>query len=359
MIEFLRALPKVELHVHLEGSVPAELAVKLARRNGTPLPASDPAKLYRPWASLADFLGTYQAVCAAIVNPGDFAEVAYEAQAEAARLGNLRYREIFFNPTNHPSMTYKQQLDAILDGLAGAEKDFGVVGRLIPAINREQPASVATDLVAEVITHRRDEVVGIGLDHDDSAGPAPLFAEAYALAGRNGLRRTAHAGEVHTPSQITDSLDVLGCDRIDHGYLALADPAIMGRLRGDGTHITTCWSTCVAHNPGTSPAKQPVTEMVAAGLRVSINSDDPPMLGTDIGSEYVAAGTAMGWTREQAVAMTHAGLDGAWLDDSDRGALRRSFDAEIAALAGAAGSGSDGLFVTSNLHTETRKVFLA
>jgi adenosine deaminase len=139
---------------------------------------------------------------------GRDAEVACEAQAEAARLGNLRYREISFNPTNHPSMTYKQQLDAILDGLADAGKDFGVVERLIPAINREQPASVATDLVADVITHRRDEVVGIGLDHDDSAGPAPMFAEAYALAGRNGRRRTAHASEVHTPSQITDSLDV-------------------------------------------------------------------------------------------------------------------------------------------------------
>jgi adenosine deaminase len=332
MNDFLRALPKVELHIHLEGSVPAELVVELARRNGTALPTTDPAKLYHPWASLSDFLVTYVAVCAAIVTPADLAQAAYATQSQAARLGNVRYREIFFNPTNHPSMTYRQQLDGILDGLAGAEKDFGIVGRLIPAINREQPPSVAAELVTEVIAHRRDEVLGIGLDHDDSAGPAELFTEAFALAGHNGLRRTAHSAEVHTASQITDSLDLLGCDRIDHGYLALADPAIVARLRDEGIHLTTCWSTCCWHNPGRPPAEQPITGMVAAGLNVSINSDDPPMLDTDLGSEYVAAGLAMGWTREQAVAMSYAALDGAWLDDSDRAALRRSFDAEIAAL---------------------------
>ncbi|MEU6145622.1 adenosine deaminase [Streptomyces sp. NPDC047081] len=332
MSQFLRALPKAELHVHLEGSVPAELAVKLAARNGTPLPTSDPARLYRTWAGLADFLVTYEAVCAAIVTPADMAEVAYEAQAQAARLGNVRYREIFFNPTNHPSMTYRQQLEAVLDGLASAETDFGIVGRLIPAINRSQPVSVANDLVREVIAHRRDEVLGIGLDHDDSVGPAPLFAEAFALAARNGLRRTAHAAEAHTPGQITDSLDVLGCDRIDHGYLALADAAITARLRDEGTHVTTCWGTCCAHNPGRSQADQPIVEMTAASLNISINSDDPPMLGTDLGSEFVAAGLAMGWTREQGIAMSLAALDGAWLDDSDRAALRRSFEAEIAAL---------------------------
>lgn len=332
MIEFLRALPKAELHVHLEGSVPADLAVKLARRNGTPLPTFDPAKLYRTWASLADFLVTYEAVCAAVITPADMAEVAYQAQAQAARHGNVRYREIFFNPTNHPSMTYRQQLEAVLDGLAGAERDFGIVGRLIPAINRSQPAAVATDLVREVIEHRREEVLGIGLDHDDARGPAPLFAEAFALAARNGLRRTAHAAEEHTPSQITDSLDVLGCDRIDHGYLALADPAIMARLRDEGIHVTTCWSTCCAHNPGRPPADQPITEMAAAGLSISINTDDPPMLSTDLGSEFVAAGLAMGWTREQGIAMSLAALDGAWLDDSDRAAMRRSFEAEISVL---------------------------
>lgn len=329
-VEFVRRIPKAELHCHLEGAVPPETAIALARRHGIPLPTYEPAELYR-FADLPEFLVLYRAVCASIRTAADFAEVAYAAQASAAKYGNLRYRELFVNPTNHSELPYRELLAGVLDGLRAAERDHGVIGRVIPAINREQSVSVAMDLVGEVVAHRADEVLGIGLDHNDALGPPAKFAEVYALAARAGLRRTAHAGELTQAWQVTESIDLLGCDRIDHGYALTGDPAALRHARDSGVHFAACWSTCQWWHPERVGPESPIVAMVDAGLPVSINSDDPPMFGTDIGTEYAHAATALGWTREQAEAACLGVLDAAWLDDIDRRALTATFRSDLAA----------------------------
>ncbi|MCE4264515.1 adenosine deaminase [Rhodococcus sp. ACPA4] len=325
--DFLRSIPKVELHCHLEGAVPATTAIALARKNGIRLPTYDPELLYT-FADLPEFLTVYRAVCASMVTARDFAEIAYAAQEEGVRTGNLRYRELFINPTNH-HVPYPEMLEGIIDGLRCAEEDFGVVGRVIPAINREQSPSMARELVEAVIEYRRDEVLGIGLDHNDALGPPELFVDAFQVAANAGLRRTAHAGEIDQRDQVIDSIELLGCERIDHGYAVMSDPVAVEFVRDAGTHFAGCWSSCAWFHPGLPQHSLPIAAMLRAGLPVSINSDDPPMFGTGIGNEYVLVGKTLGWTRAQAIQAAVAAVDGSWMDASDKAALRREIEDAI------------------------------
>jgi adenosine deaminase len=328
--DYLRRLPKAELHCHFEGSIPAATAIELARRNGVQLPTEDPSKLYE-FGTLEEFLAVYVQISRAMRKPSDFAELTYACLTDAAKSGGLRYREMSFNPTNHPELAYSDILAGMLDGIRSAQDDTGIECRLIAAINREQPASVALDLVRDVIAHRCEEVIGIGLDHNELSGPPGAFTEAYELAAQAGLHRTAHAGERGNTVEIQESVDLLGVSRIDHGYAVLLDPALVNRAAAEGWHFATCWSTCLLYCDG-DLAKSQIGPMIDAGLRVSISSDDPPMFGTDIGQEFVDAGAALSWTPAQAAERALAGLDGAFLDDADRSRLVSDFKARIAAL---------------------------
>jgi adenosine deaminase len=332
--DYLRRLPKAELHCHFEGSIPAMAAIELAERNGVSLPTDDPSKLYS-FETLEEFLAVYVQISRAMRTPSDFAELTYTCLTDAATSGGLRYREMAFNPTNHPELTYPEILAGMLDGIRSAEDDTGVECRLIVAINREQSPAIAMDLVRDVIAHRCDEVIGIGLDHNELAGPPAAFAKAYALAAQAGLHRTAHAGERANSVEIRESVDLLGVERIDHGYAVLQDPALVDRAAAEGWHFATCWSTCLLYCDG-DPTRSQIGPMIDAGLSVSISSDDPPMFGTDIGQEFVYAGAALSWTPAQAAKRALAGLEGAFLDDADRARLVGDFRWRIAELEGIA-----------------------
>ncbi|WP_432564640.1 adenosine deaminase [Kineococcus sp. SYSU DK003] len=311
----LLALPKVELHCHLEGSVPASLALELARRNGLPAPGTDRG-LYE-FETLEEFLEDYVAVSGVLRTPDDFTEVAYASLAAGARDG-LVYREVAFNPTNHPGVDVADAVEAIGEGIASARAEFGVDARILVAVNREHGADVALGLVRRVVELADPLVVGIGLDHNELVGPPEEFAEAFALAGSAGLGRTAHAGERGDADEVRRTLDVLGVTRIDHGYAVLRDPGLLRRSLDEGVHYATCWSTSQWH---AGPAGSPIPPMLAAGLDVSVSSDDPPMLGTGIGAEFLAAGEACGWTLADARAVVLAAAHASFLPGTEKAAL--------------------------------------
>jgi adenosine deaminase len=328
--EFLRGLPKIELHCHLEGSVPAATAIDLARRNGIVLPSMDATRLYE-FDDLEGFLAVYQAVSRAMVSAADFATVTYESLADGVKSGNLRYREIAFNPTNHPDLTYPEMLAGITDGIEAAERDLGVTSRLIVAVNREQSPAVAADLLRTVLAHPSDYVVGIGLDHNEKDGPPEAFREAYEIAASGGLRRTAHAGERGNVAEIATSIDLLGVTRVDHGYAVLGHADLLQRSIDSGIHFATCWGTALFHCGG-DPAASPIGAMIDRGLDVSISSDDPPCFGTDIGNEYMRAGAQLGWSEAAAEARVLSSVEATFLDDVDRAALRDRLRVELAAF---------------------------
>lgn len=337
MAQYLRRLPKVDLHFHLAGTLQPQTLFDLARKNGVNLPSWDAAEIYN-FRDFYDFLEVLECIAGCIVDKGDFARVSYEAMRDAARTGNLRYAELFFNPQYHypQGISYATMVDGYIEGLEAAERDFGVVGKLIPSINRELGAGAAVDMVRDVVDKPRERVIGIGMDCAEYKGKPHLFVEAYALARRSGLRCTAHVCEDNQtleqapPSHVTDCLDLLGCDRLDHGYNMLADAAVVKRCRDCGIACTVGTHTCI-----TSRMKKrwdSVRAMRDAGLNLTLATDDPPMFGTDIGESYVTAGAELGLSAKEAADLALAGVEATWLADGEKRDLRLSFQAEIATL---------------------------
>jgi adenosine deaminase len=326
--EFARRLPKVELHCHLIGAIPVAAYLDIASRNRAPVRSADPSEAYA-FTSFEDFLDLYHHICLSLQGQDDFSQAGYEALGRQAKTGNVRYTEMFFSPSDHPQVPYRIQVDGLIDGLRAAERDHGIVGRLIPSINRTQAASVARAMVEDVIANPRDEVLGIGMDNDETLGPPARFVDAYQLAEANGLKRTAHAGERGSAKEVAQTIDLLHVDRLDHGYGIVNDPELLSRVRDSGLHFTGCWSVSLIQMGNDNPA---LGRMLHAGLNVSINSDDPAVIPTDLAMEYAGAARTLGLDRSELVRRALAAVDATWMDDSDRLVLRRSLETEIAAL---------------------------
>jgi adenosine deaminase len=333
--EFLRRIPKAELHCHLEGSVRPDTLAELAGANAVPLPAADPAELYR-YEDLDGFLEIYGLVCRTLVRREDFSRVAYESLEDGVRLGNLRYREMFFNPTLHTryGISYPDIIDGLVQGIHDAESDFGVVCRLIPSIYRQDELDVAEQMLDEMLAHRPDEVIGLGMDGDEMQDLPEKFAYVFRRAGREGLRLTAHTAHDGPSVLITTCLDALGVERIDHGYHVLDDGAVLARARDEGVPF--------ACSPGCPPlcgwpaelSRSPIKAMIDSGLKVSIHSDDPTMLHADIGTVYVQFCSEFGFGVDQARELCLTAVDSAWLDAEASRRMRREFEAEIDVLEG-------------------------
>jgi adenosine deaminase len=183
-----------------------------------------------------------------------------------------------------------------------------------------------------VLANRRDELIGLGMDAAEAPDPPERFFEAFRIAGEAGLHLTSHAAEDGPPKNISTCLDLLGCERIDHGYHILEDDAVVERCREDGIHFTCCpTSTAVVYN-WPDLTTHPINGMMNAGLLVHLNSDDPTMFRTDIGKEYVDFIGQNEYPPETAKQLVRNGVDATWLDDGEKASLHSLFDDEIAAL---------------------------
>ncbi|MDQ1082760.1 MULTISPECIES: adenosine deaminase [Microbacterium] len=337
--DYLQLLPKTELHCHLTSTIRAATLHELATRYGVPLWTDDIQRLF-DFADLVDFLRGWRVAHEVLRTPDDIARVAWEGVEDAVPDGNLRYREYYVNPqyfAHHATpLSYTEVVDAVIAGLSRAERDFGVGFRVVVAINRRESAEAAVDLVREMIAHPRPEVVGIGQDDltpENTEDPL-RFADAYALAGAHGLRRTAHVGETPTasPENVRTAIEVLGCDRIDHGYRVVDDPSILALAQERGIGFaTTPWSTTICSG-WTLDESHRIRTMVDAGLPVSVSTDDALFFRTDLGREYREGLTALGLDAEDAKRIALAGIDMAFCSESDKQRLRADFRAAFLVL---------------------------
>ncbi len=357
--DVIRRMPKVEIHTHLLGSMRATTFAELAARRGIRLPAdpltifaninsparpnpiyantrievpvSDPAAEPNPSYPL---LEVSRWAAPALVEAEDFARVAYEAFADAATKSNVRHCEMFFEPTLYfeHGVRYATIAEGVAAGARAAARDFGIGAFMIAGINRAQPPALAEELVDAVIAHRRDEIIGIGLEDYELAGPPERFAAAYAKARRAGLRRTAHSSE-HAPTaaNTVTCLDLLGCERIDHGYFVLEDDAVVARCRDQGVIFTCVFST--SRRSWRPWRRASVKAMVEAGLRVTLGADDPGMFPTTLTEEYLIAANVIGFGFGHIREFCLNGVDAAWIDDGARAAMRADFARQIDALA--------------------------
>ena len=310
---------------------------ELAKTYGLPLPR--PAEQLYQWPNFDGFLEILRLTASVLRTPEDFSRAIHEYCEDAARDGNLRHVEFFFNPDYfYPNgIDYPSMVAGMANGIERVGHDFGISARLICCIDRSinSPAQ-AVEIVETALAHRHELVIGIGLDGNESVGPPAIFAEAYALARKGGLRCTAHCCEDYLtpleapPTNYLICRDVLRCDRIDHGYNMLASDFVMSEARKDGLYFTPCAWTSLLHNRPHRP--QRIRRMVEAGLNVTINTDDPAMFGTNLGHGFTTLFETIGWGPDKARLFSLNSVEASWLDESDKARMRIDFRRQIAAL---------------------------
>jgi adenosine deaminase len=285
--------PTAELHVHIEGTLDADLIAVLAERNGVAVPAG--AGRGAPFRDLQDFLDVYYANLDVLRTRQDFRDLGTRYLDRAAAAG-VRHAEVFVDPQSHTGrgVAVADVLLGLADALAGARERHGMSGGLIVCFLRHLGPDAATAALEEVLPYR-EHLLGIGLDSAEVGYPPSLFRDVFERAAAEGLRRVAHAGEEGGPDYVWEALDVLGAERIDHGNRALEDVELVAHLRATGTPLTVCpLSNLALRTAGPDLADHPLAVMLDEGLRASVHSDDPAYFGgylDDNVRALLAAGT--------------------------------------------------------------------
>ncbi|MFJ2661656.1 adenosine deaminase family protein [Arthrobacter koreensis] len=356
--QFAARIPKTDLHCHLIGTVRASTFADLAAKAGMALP-EDPEMIFANISSVmrdftpyenaripivedysldpsGDRYSLFQAsdwVMQALTEAEDLTRITYEAFEAAHRTSNTRHLELFIDdvPPALKELGYAGCIEAYAEGIRRAERDFGMSGRLIVGIDRSKDGAYAVRRVQQILNAPHEYVVGIGLDNLETAGPPERFEAAYQLAGRGGLKRTAHSSEhARVAVNTITCLDVLGCDRIDHGYFVMEDDAVIARMREEQVPFTGIFTT--SRRSWRPWRRASIKAMVDAGLNVILASDDPGMFPTTLANEYRIAVDDLGldraWLRKSAL----AGVDACWLPEPEKAALKASMTAEIDAL---------------------------
>ena len=340
---FFRAIPKVELHCHLLGTVREATFRELARRADSPLTSEEITAFYTRGEKPVGVLRVLRALDAWLLQtPDDLHRITFEYLQDAAG-HNVKYAEFFWNPTGtvrESGMSYQQAQSAIVRAIHDAQKDCGVVGRLIPSIDREASPQDAVEMVQWMCEHRCDETIGVGIDYREVDRPPELFADAYALARAAGFKTTAHAGEFGMPwTNVKTAVELLQVDRIDHGYTIIDAPDFAERCQERGLVFTVVPTNSYYLRTLAKDRwalDHPIRRMRELGLALHPNTDDPAL-------HHV--------TPSQAWAMMHRdfdfsiadlrdcmvnGLTAAWIDDSTRRAWTEAFTSEFDHLFGVA-----------------------
>jgi aminodeoxyfutalosine deaminase len=315
------SFPKIELHVHLEGTVRPETLLEIGRRNDYPLPADSVeglARLYE-YRDFAHFIEVWILTTNALRTRDDFHQVVVDYAEEAAEHGAV-YLEAIFSPAERArrGVEWDDIFGGYCDGGQAAREEHGVEVRLTPDIFRGATAEEAERVVHYSARYRDRGVVGVGLGGLEVEYPPEAYASVFALARDEGLASVPHAGEVAGPASIRGALDALGAARIRHGIRAVEDEELLAELRAREIVLDVCPVSNVRTGAVPSLEEHPLTQLLNAGVLCSINTDDPAMFDTDLTREHEAA-AALGADPKAAY---EAGVTGALCDEKTRARLQ-------------------------------------
>jgi adenosine deaminase len=308
---YVVGLAKAELHLHLEGTLEPELAFELAARNGMTLPFADVAALRRAhdFSDLQSFLDLYYAGMAVLRTADDFHDLATAYLARARADGVVR-AEVFFDPQEHTARGIP--LAQVVDGLFRAAGESAASGgpevALIACAVRHRGPESALEMVQSLEPHR-EAIAGVGLDSTEDGHPPRQFAAAFEAADGLGFRKVAHAGEEGPPAYIWEAIDVLGVERVDHGVRCVEDEALVRRLAADATALTMCPLSNARLKVVSDLAHHPLPRLLDAGVRVTVNSDDPAYFGGYVADNYLAVAEACGLSEADLAALARASLE--------------------------------------------------
>lgn len=330
---FIAELPKAELHMHLEGSLEPELMFALARRNGIAIPYAtvEAAKAAYRFERLQDFLDLYYQGTSVLLTARDFRELTLAYLEHVARDAAIHV-EIFFDPQAHTArgVPFATVMEGIEGGLEEGSRRFGISSRLILCFLRHlsEEDGFAT---LEAAAPFRDRLAGVGLDSSEMGHPPAKFARLFRKAGEMGLRRVAHAGEEGPPAYVREALDLLAIDRLDHGNRALEDPALVERLRREAMTLTVCPLSNLKLKVVQRLEDHPLRRMLEAGLRATVNSDDPAYFGGYLGDNYRAIQRALGLTKSELATLARNSFLGSFMAPTEKAAALARLGAYLAA----------------------------
>ena len=315
---FIAGLPKAELHIHIEGSLEPEMMFELARRNGVSLPYADVAAIHAAYrfTNLQDFLDLYYKGMSVLQHEQDFYDLA-SAYLRRAAGQNVRHAEIFFDPQGHTSrgVAFRTVIDGLWRALKDAERQYGMTASLILCFLRHLDEADAERALDEALPWR-DRFIGVGLDSSEKGHPPSKFQRVFARARGLGLRAVAHAGEEGPPEYVTEALDLLKVDRIDHGNRALEDAALTARLAREQMALTVCPLSNLRLCGVPSLKQHPLKRMLQAGLKATLNSDDPAYFGGYVTENFVGVQQALDLGRDDIVRLARNSFEAAFCDEA-------------------------------------------
>jgi adenine deaminase len=327
--EYIRGLPKAELHVHIEGTLEPELAFQLAKKHGIALPYATVEELRRAYrfADLQSFLDIYYAGTNVLRDADDFHALTLAYLRKAHEQGVVHV-EIFFDPQTHTArgIALATVFNGLRRALSEAESQCGITCRLILCFLRHLSADEAMRTLEEALPYK-DAIAAVGLDSSEIGHPPSKFAEVFARARREGLMAVAHAGEEGPPSYIYEALDILQVRRIDHGVRCEEDPQLVGRLARERMPLTVCPLSNVKLNVFTRIENHNLRRLLEQGVCVTLNSDDPAYFGGYVLENYLAVHRGLGLPRSQLVVLARNSIEASFLPDSAKSRWFGAIDA--------------------------------
>ncbi|MFG6178853.1 adenosine deaminase [Halomonas sp. THAF12] len=329
MRDFLKALPKAELHLHIEGTLEPELMMALAERNGVCLPYAsvEEVRAAYDFSDLQSFLDLYFQGMSVLRTAQDFEDLAMDYFHRAADEGVVHV-ELHVDPQAH--LARGVELATVMEGLGRArrraERELDLSTAMILAFLRDRPAEEALDLLERAAPYW-ETLDAVGLDSAEVGNPPAKFAEVFRRAGALGLARVAHAGEEGPPDYIREALDVLDVCRVDHGVRCLEDPTLVARLRDEAMVLTVCPLSNLRLRVVERLEDHPLPAMLEAGLNLTLNSDDPAYFGGGMLDNFLACRRAFGWSREVFLGLASNAIEAAFMSEARRAELRERLEA--------------------------------
>ena len=317
---FIENMPKAELHLHIEGTLEPEMMMVLADRNGVSLSYDSVNEIRQAYdfTNLQDFLDLYYAGMSVLIEQQDFFDLAW-AYLKKMQTQNVTHVEIFFDPQGHTArgINFGTVLSGLTDALDKADRELGISSKLIMCFLRHLSEEEAFETLAHA-KKAKDHIFGVGLDSSETGHPPRKFERVFTEARDEGFACVAHCGEEGPSGNVSDSLDYLKIDRIDHGNRALDDPALVSRIAELGTALTVCPLSNLRLNVVTDMADHPLRRMLDAGLRATVNSDDPAYFGGYMTENYLAVQEALNLNRNEIEQLGRNSYLGSFLSATDK-----------------------------------------
>jgi adenosine deaminase len=326
------AIPKAELHIHIEGSLEPELIFALAQRNGLDLPYASVDALREAYAftNLQSFLDIYYAGASVLLHEADFHDMAW-AYFLRAKADNVVHTELFFDPQTHTARGVP--MATVIQGLASAcaraQAELGISAELILCFLRHLSEEDAFATLEAALPYR-EHFIGVGLDSSEVGHPPSKFSRVFARCRELGLHVVAHAGEEGPPAYIWEALNDLRTERIDHGVRSLEDPVLVAELAKRRTPLTVCplsnLKLCVVNDLKDHPMKR----LLDAGLCATVNSDDPAYFGGYMNANFVQTVEALGLTSDDVITLARNSFEASFVSEARRAELMAALDGAIA-----------------------------